>query len=148
MKTPSDAKEKLPFYHSAIQWLAHLWMIAFIASFFIVMKTGSILLGVSLAYVVNSLFTILLYWDDKHCAKNSYWRIPELVLHLWELLCGWPGALIAQKAFKHKGSKVSFLVVFWLCLIVNVIAVGSLIYFGYSADLGTRLNQWWESIVH
>lgn len=136
MKTPSDSKVKLPVLHSIIQWVAHLWMIVFIPSVILVMKTRSMLPGVSLAFIMNSLFTILLYWEDKHCAKNNYWRIPERTLHFWEFLCGWPGALFAQSAFKHKRTKSAYMIVFWLCVIANVLAIAGLLFYFNPSMLG------------
>ena len=41
------------------------------------------------------------------------WRTPEVRLHLFELLGGWPGALVAQQVFRHKTRKLSFQLVFW-----------------------------------
>ncbi len=37
----------------------------------------------------------------------------EAQRHKFELMGGWPGALIAQQAFRHKTRKVSLQVVFW-----------------------------------
>ncbi|QXI25791.1 DUF1294 domain-containing protein [Pseudomonas vanderleydeniana] len=71
------------------------------------------------AYGIASLLAFVLYWDDKRKARNDAWRIPEKVLHGVELLGGWPGALIAQQAFRHKTRKLSFQVVFWLIVLVH-----------------------------
>lgn len=38
---------------------------------------------------------------------------------MFELLGGWPGALIAQQKFRHKTRKVSFQVVFWAIVLVH-----------------------------
>ncbi|EPM70035.1 hypothetical protein A3SM_28103, partial [Pseudomonas syringae pv. actinidiae ICMP 18886] len=56
---------------------------------------------------------------DKRQAGNGGQRTPENVLHTVELLGGWPGALLAQQAFRHKTRKVSFQVVFWLIVLVH-----------------------------
>ncbi|KPA95413.1 MULTISPECIES: DUF1294 domain-containing protein [Pseudomonas] len=70
-------------------------------------------------YGSASLLAFVLYWNDKRKARNDAWRIPEKVLHGVELLGGWPGALIAQQAFRHKTRKLSFQVVFWLIVLLH-----------------------------
>jgi uncharacterized membrane protein YsdA (DUF1294 family) len=68
------------------------------------------------------------YYEDKYRARFKYWRIKESVLHIWELLGGWPGALYAQYAFHHKKSKFSYIIVFALCVAINIFGL-YLIYF-------------------
>jgi uncharacterized membrane protein YsdA (DUF1294 family) len=46
-------------------------------------------------------------------------RTLENVLQVCALLGGWPGALLAQQVFRHKSSKRSFQVVFWITVVVN-----------------------------
>lgn len=70
-------------------------------------------------YVLVSGLAFGLYWHDKRSAQRSGWRTPEARLHLVELLGGWPGALIAQQAFRHKTRKLSFQLVFWLIVIAH-----------------------------
>ncbi|WP_287814805.1 DUF1294 domain-containing protein [Pseudomonas sp.] len=74
---------------------------------------------VLLVYVLLSLIAAGLYWRDKHQARIEGRRTPEKVLHLVELLGGWPGALVAQQLFRHKTRKVSYQVVFWLIVLVH-----------------------------
>ena len=70
-------------------------------------------------YLVMSIATVIVYAIDKHKAANGKWRIPEATLHLCELLCGWPGAMLAQVLIRHKNAKLSFQLVFWAMLIIN-----------------------------
>ncbi|MEO6876529.1 MAG: DUF1294 domain-containing protein [Opitutaceae bacterium] len=70
-----------------------------------------VLVGGALAL---SFFAYLAYWDDKRRAEAGEWRTPESTLHLAALLGGWPGAFLGQRIFRHKTSKVSFLIVFWI----------------------------------
>jgi uncharacterized membrane protein YsdA (DUF1294 family) len=72
-----------------------------------------------LVYPVVSLATFALYWDDKRSATRGKWRTSEAMLHFFELMGGWPGALIAQQKFRHKTRKVSFQVVFWAIVLVH-----------------------------
>ena len=90
---------------------------------------GNVWTGLLTAFLLNSLLTIAFYYGDKHFARNNLWRIPEMYLHLWELLFGWPGALFAQWTFRHKNRKFSFQLVFWLCVIVNIGVVSWLVWF-------------------
>jgi uncharacterized membrane protein YsdA (DUF1294 family) len=59
----------------------------------------------------------LQYWVygvDKRRAEEGLWRVPEGQLHLLELVGGWPGAFLPQRRLRHKCSKVSYQVMFWL----------------------------------
>lgn len=71
-------------------------------------------------YVGLSLATFVLYWEDKNAARNNKRRTPENTLHLAALLGGWPGALIGQQRLRHKTQKVSFRIVLWLTIVINV----------------------------
>ena len=76
-----------------------------------------------LAYaVVISLATYALYGADKDSAadKGSRWRAPEKLLHAFELAGGWPGAFLAQRRLRHKCSKLSYQVVFWLIVALHL----------------------------
>jgi len=64
-------------------------------------------------YLLASVVTYLLYKHDKQRARDKGWRVPERLLHLGELLGGWPGALIAQQRFRHKTVKLRFRLVFF-----------------------------------
>ncbi|WP_372836020.1 DUF1294 domain-containing protein [Pontibacterium sp.] len=75
-------------------------------------------------YLALSLLTFGVYAIDKSKAKRGGWRIPEKTLHLLSLVGGWPGALLAQQLLRHKSSKTSFRIVFWLTLCINLGAIG------------------------
>ncbi|HYC70654.1 MAG TPA: DUF1294 domain-containing protein [Opitutaceae bacterium] len=66
-----------------------------------------------------SLVTAGLYWADQRRALAGAWRTPETTLHLASLLGGWPGAFLAQKAFRHKSGKGNFQVVYWLTVALH-----------------------------
>ena len=74
-------------------------------------------------YVVTSVITFLAYAQDKSAAQHNRWRTKESTLHSLALVGGWPGALLAQKLLRHKSSKESFQRVFWVTVVVNVLAV-------------------------
>lgn len=66
-----------------------------------------------------SLVTYLLYWRDKRKAQAGEWRIPESTLHLAELAGGWPSAYLAQRVLRHKISKLSYQIGFWLIVMFH-----------------------------
>ena len=92
---------------------------------------------VGLAYGVLSLSCFVAYAIDKSAAREGRWRTSERTLLLLGLLCGWPGAVLAQQWLRHKSSKRSFQVLFWISVAVNIAAF---VYFSmhYAApDIGT-----------
>lgn len=74
-------------------------------------------------YGIMSFVTLIAYAIDKSAAVRGKRRIPEKTLHLLELFCGWPGAFLAQRLFRHKSSKKPYQVVYWLMVALNVGAV-------------------------
>jgi len=89
---------------------------------------GGLLLGMALhkipsyipiVYLLVSAVTMAVYFLDKYKAKTGRWRTPEEVLHLLEITCGWPGAMLAQMLFHHKNKKISYQIVFWVMMIIN-----------------------------
>lgn len=67
-----------------------------------------------------NLLTFALYYRDKRAATRGSRRTPENTLHILAMLGGWPGALLAQRIYRHKSRKAGFQVVFWITVIVNV----------------------------
>ena len=57
----------------------------------------------------------------KHQARAKEWRTPESTLHMLEAVGGWPAALIAQRQFRHKTSKVEFQLVYWFIVISHIL---------------------------
>ncbi len=68
-------------------------------------KIPPLILGL---YFVLSLLTFLVYAKDKSAARRGEWRTPEKKLHLFSIVGGWPGALIAQQKLHHKSKKQPF----------------------------------------
>lgn len=78
---------------------------------------------------VWSFVTFIVYGIDKSSAKRNTWRVSETTLHFLSLLGGWPGALLGQKAFRHKTKKRGFRLVFWLTVMVNMIVISLIFLF-------------------
>jgi len=103
-----------------------------------------ILVGVPL---VVSLGTFVAYRSDKRRAQAGEWRVPESTLHLAELAGGWPGAFLAQRTFRHKTSKVSYQVVFWVIVLsYQLVALDSLLGWRFTKEVLhlTRQPGNWE----
>src|SRR6185295_14709953 len=105
--------------------------IAFAMSFLIALAALAILGWLEVSWLAlyygASIITYRCYARDKKAAENKNRRTPESTLHLMSLVGGWPGALIAQVRLRHKTRKPSFLVAYWLTVIVNCIALGVIV---------------------
>ena len=82
--------------------------------------------AVPAAYAFMSVLTYAMYRHDKSAASRGAWRTQESTLHLLSLLCGWPGALIAQRWLRHKSVKAAFLVTFVVTVAINLGALVAL----------------------
>jgi uncharacterized membrane protein YsdA (DUF1294 family) len=75
----------------------------------------------AIVYGIASAITFVVYGLDKLLAVRygggeggrRGFRVAEQTLHLFELLGGWPGALVAQQVLRHKRAKRSFMICFW-----------------------------------
>ncbi|MFT6897145.1 MAG: uncharacterized membrane protein YsdA (DUF1294 family) [Paraglaciecola sp.] len=94
----------------------------------------------TLIYVLLSVVTYIAYAKDKAAARNDEWRVPEKTLQLLALCGGWPGALVAQQRLRHKTQKVSFRLMFYVTLVVNVAAFAGLHSPQGASILHTALN--------
>jgi uncharacterized membrane protein YsdA (DUF1294 family) len=74
---------------------------------------------------VMSAISFVAYGLDKRWAANGGRRVPERTLHLLAVLGGWPGAMLAQRQFRHKTRKIAFRVVFWSLVALHVAVVGA-----------------------
>jgi uncharacterized membrane protein YsdA (DUF1294 family) len=76
--------------------------------------------GVAVAYLVMSLLCFMAYALDKSAARAGRWRTKESTLLMLGLLCGWPGAVLAQQLLRHKSAKTPFQIAFWATVALNV----------------------------
>ena len=75
-------------------------------------------------YLGASVLAFLAYAIDKSAAQNNRWRTKESTLHLFAIIGGWPGALLAQKTLRHKSKKKEFQTVFLATVLVNCFISG------------------------
>ncbi|MFP1680604.1 DUF1294 domain-containing protein [Alloalcanivorax sp. C16-2] len=81
-------------------------------------------------YMLMSALGFSLYGLDKRASTRGGWRTSEARLHLVELLGGWPGALLAQRVFRHKTRKTSFQLMFYAAVAANLIVLWWLLFAG------------------
>jgi uncharacterized membrane protein YsdA (DUF1294 family)/cold shock CspA family protein len=74
------------------------------------------------SYWILSLLTMILYGADKAHAATHKWRIPEIYLHILEIMGGWPGALMAQNDFRHKTRKSAYLYILRAIITLHILA--------------------------
>jgi uncharacterized membrane protein YsdA (DUF1294 family) len=77
---------------------------------------------------VTSLASFVAFGFDKRRATTGGRRVPERTLLILSLLGGWPGAILAQRHFRHKTKKVSFLFAFWVVVMLHLAVVGAVAY--------------------
>jgi uncharacterized membrane protein YsdA (DUF1294 family) len=110
-----------------------------IAALFVLFVIGETLAGalpriIIATYGAVSILTFLVYRWDKSAAQQGRWRTKESSLLLLGLACGWPGAVVAQRALRHKSRKKSFQVAFWGTVVMNAVILGWLL-----TDKGSRV---------
>lgn len=108
-------------------WLATAVVLVFFTILAGLFHRGYLPIAIPAAYGGVSLVLFVMYWIDKRAAQRGGQRTAENTLHLFELCCGWPGALIAQQVFRHKTRKGSYQFVFWLAVLANLGALGWLL---------------------
>lgn len=94
------------------------------AAVFLAFVVGTVAMGklpfvVLIAYLVASCVAYLAYVFDKAASLKGQWRTPESTLHLFSLVGGWPGAMLAQRMVRHKTQKQSFQVTYWATVVLN-----------------------------
>ncbi|MGQ4877226.1 DUF1294 domain-containing protein [Billgrantia sp. LNSP4103-1] len=92
------------------------------------------------AYALLSVITFAMYGIDKAAAGKGKRRTPEATLLLAGLIGGWPGALVAQRLFRHKTRKQPFQAIFWCAVVLNCVVLGWLVYTGEVTRLWAGLG--------
>lgn len=108
-----------PVHSAQTGWHGSILAVLFLMLLWILGYNAKLPLEVAFIYSGASVLAILMYSWDKSAAKVGADRIRESTLQTLSLLGGWPGALIAQKLFRHKNRKPEFQKVFWLTVLIN-----------------------------
>ena len=104
-------------------WFGPAFALLFVAALTGMALTGRLPMNVLLAYAAVSAIAFNAYGLDKSAATAGRQRTPEATLHFLGFICGWPGALLAQRVFRHKSRKAAFQSTFWGTVALNVIAL-------------------------
>jgi len=91
----------------------------FLGTVLLTTLAGALPMFILALYLAMSAIAFIAYGFDKSAARRQQPRIRERTLHAFSLAGGWPGALLAQAAFRHKTKKQPFQWVFWLSVLVN-----------------------------
>ncbi|MEO1525699.1 MAG: DUF1294 domain-containing protein [Planctomycetota bacterium] len=87
-------------------------------------NASSVAIGLYFALlVIASLISFFAYGWDKFRAKRDGRRLSERTLHLIDVFGGWPGGLLARRTFRHKTVKRSYIILFWITVVVHLLAV-------------------------
>jgi uncharacterized membrane protein YsdA (DUF1294 family) len=93
---------------------------AFALGYLVVALVRGVPPWVHLLYAGASVLCFALYAADKGAARAGRDRISESMLLSLGLVGGWPGAIVAQQALRHKTVKRAFRLRFWLSVATNV----------------------------
>lgn len=119
-------------------------LVAFVAALAVAIVVLPVPLWVIGLYGVMSVLAFAAYGIDKAASLRGGQRISEDTLLSIGLVCGWPGALVAQQVFRHKTRKRSFRRAFWVTFVLNVLALGGVI--ALAMLNGWDLNGPWEFV--
>ena len=106
--------------------LVFLSVIPFIAAAGLTLLINALLpsLGLAWSWIIGvSIASFLTYGYDKSIAGRGATRIPELVLHLLTAVGGTIGSFAAMRIFHHKTQKRSFQLVFWVIVVIQIVAI-------------------------
>lgn len=113
--------------HHKSSLIPSFFAILFLVLLFLLTLNKLVPLNLFVAYLCVSAVTFIVYAKDKLAAKNNRQRTPENILHLLSFIAGWPGAIFAQKIFRHKSKKEAFQNIFWLTVFLNFSAIAWLL---------------------
>jgi uncharacterized membrane protein YsdA (DUF1294 family)/cold shock CspA family protein len=120
-------------------WRPKYWQYGLSAAFLVLLIAGAVEKywgwKIIVYYCIASIVTFAMYSSDKFAAEHRNSRTPESTLQCLSLLGGWPGALVAQNFLRHKSRKTRFLILFWLMVFGNLVALYMLCFSVHAADI-------------
>jgi uncharacterized membrane protein YsdA (DUF1294 family)/cold shock CspA family protein len=120
-------------------WRPKYWQYGLSAAFLVLLIAGAVEKywgwKIIVYYCIASIVTFAMYSSDKFAAEQRNSRTPESTLQCLSLLGGWPGALVAQNFLRHKSRKTKFLILFWLMVFGNLVALYMLCFSFHAADI-------------
>ncbi|RXM42885.1 DUF1294 domain-containing protein [Flavobacterium sp. YO12] len=81
-----------------------------------------------LYFLFVNIFVFILAGYDKYQARKNKQRVPENTLFLFEAIGGTIGLLTAMLIFRHKTSKMSFIVKFSIIFILQAVLIYLIVY--------------------
>lgn len=73
-------------------------------------------------FLIINFLTGLSYWNDKMQSRmGTGRRIPEVTLHLFGVLGGWPAALLMIGLLRHKSRKTGYISNVWVTGVANLV---------------------------
>ena len=91
--------------------------------------------------IVMSVVSFATYGFDKRRAVTGGRRVPERTLLLLAFVGGGPGSVLGQRWFRHKTKKASFLIAFWVVVVMHIALVGAVAY-------RLQATSWTDGIEH
>jgi len=93
------------------------------------MSKQTIILTTLAALLVTNLIFFILMGQDKRCARQGKWRVPEKALFLATALFGGLGGVLGMKMFHHKTKHWYFRVFFPVLLVLQLTLMGVGLYY-------------------
>lgn len=80
-------------------------------------------------YLGLSILSAGMHIWDKHQAMRNRWRVKETTLHSFEILGGWPGAILITRSINHKVSKPKYMWILYSFAILHAVGWLALMWF-------------------
>lgn len=117
-----------PAPRRAPAWALALLVSAYAGGLAVAVEHGRLPMELMFWFVAVNVVTLFFYYGDKTAAQRGESRTPESTLHALEFAGGWPGALLAQRLFRHKTAKASYRAGFRTAVVLHIAVLAGLAY--------------------